>query len=267
MKDLPCGVIQDLLPLYVDGCCSESSRQAVDRHLDTCPDCRTALHEISCPLPPAEAGAPLESQEDAAPVMKKGLKKIRRRWIASILIVIALIPVCFLGWNQAWGRGVCFTNLHELRIADRFFNCLQAGDYEGAYAYIDLESIREDWLLRWFDAETLVNLEADGRAQFCESAAGLIAAGGITEYHYLAIDRQSGSYAVTFSAVTGGQARSITLSVGDGGVVSLGGSSVPPSNPYDALASWSELLWQHYEGCYFDPELGAYVYDSVKPDA
>lgn len=206
-----------------------------------------------------EVSAPLEPQEDAAPVMKKGLKKIRRRWIASILIVIALIPVCFLGWNQVWGRGVCFTNLHELWIANRFLNRLQAGDYEGAYAYIDLESIRENWHLRWFDEETLANMEADGRAQFCESAADLIAAGGIKEYHYLAIDRQPGYYAVTYSVVTGRQTRTITLNVGDGGVVSLGGSSVPPSNPYDALAMWSELLWQRYEGCYFDPELGEYI--------
>lgn len=266
MKNIQCGIIQDLLPLYVDGCCSEDTRQAVDQHLDTCPDCRAALHEISSPLPPLANSMPPESEKNAA-VMKKGLKKIRRRWIASILIVIALIPVCFLGWNQVWGHGVCLTNLRELWIANRFLSCLQQGDYEGAYAYIDLECIKADWLARSFDAETLKNIEADGRAQFCESAADLIAVGGIKEYHYLAIDRQPEFYDVIYSVVIGEQTRNITLEVSDGGVVSLVGDSVPPSNPYEALAFWSELLWEHYEGCYFDPELGTYVYDSVKPGA
>lgn len=267
MKNIRCGVIQDLLPLYVDSCCSEDSRQAVEQHLDTCPDCRAVLHEISSPLPPVEVSAPLEPQEDAAPVMKKGLKKIRRRWIASILIVIALIPVCFLGWNQVWGHGVSFTNLHELWIANRFLNRLQAGDYEGAYAYIDLESIREDWLLRWFDEETLANMEADGRAQFCESAANLITAGGIKEYHYLATYRHSGWHQIFYSVVIGEKTHKIILSVSDDGVQSLGDFRIPPTDPIDALAMWSELLWQHYEGCYFDPELGEYVYNLDQPGA
>lgn len=262
MKNIQCGIIQDLLPLYVDGCCSEDTRQAVDQHLDTCPDCRAVLHEISTPMLPVEISASPEPEENAGPVMKKGLKKIRRRWIASILIVIVLIPVCFLGWNQFWGHGVCLTNLRELRIANRFLSCLQQGDYEGAYAYIDLENLKADWLARSFDKETLKNMEADGLAQFCESAADLIVAGGIQEYHYLAIDRQPEFYEVIYSVVIGEQTRNITLEVSNDGVVALVGNSIPPSDPYEALAFWSELLWEHYEGCYFDPELGEYVYDS-----
>ena len=262
MKHIQCSIIQDLLPLYVDDCCSDVSRQAVEQHLEICTDCRVVLHEISTPLPHV-ATTPAQPEEKTAPTLKKGLKKIRRRWIASILIVIALIPVCFLGWNQAWGHGVCFTNLRELWIADRFLNCLQQGNYEGAYAYIDLESLRADWLSRSFDEETLANMETDGRAQFCESAADLISAGGIRAYQYLATDRQPEWHEIFFSVVIGEKTHKITLCVSDDGVQALGGFSIPPSDPIDALAMWSELLWQHYEGCYFDPELGKYVYDST----
>lgn len=257
MNNIQCGVIQDLLPLYVDDCCSEMSRQAVEQHLETCTDCRAVLHELSAPLPHIA-----QPEEDAAPTLKKGLKKIRRRWIASILIVIALIPVCFLGWNQAWGHGVCFTNLRELWIANRFLNCLQQGNYEGAYAYIDLESLRADWLARSFDEETLADMETAGLAQFCESATDLINAGGIRAYQYLATDRQPEWHEIIFSVVVGEQTRKITLRVSDNGVQTFGSFSIPPSDPIDALAMWSELLWQHYEGCHFDPELGEYVYDS-----
>lgn len=38
-----CKIIKDLLPLYVDECCSEESGQLVKEHLNTCADCRKAF--------------------------------------------------------------------------------------------------------------------------------------------------------------------------------------------------------------------------------
>lgn len=38
-----CDLIRDLLPLYCDGICSDSSKQAVEAHLAECPDCRGYL--------------------------------------------------------------------------------------------------------------------------------------------------------------------------------------------------------------------------------
>lgn len=45
-KKLPCDVVQDLLPLYVDGVCSADSRQLVDAHLAECDDCRRVLADL-----------------------------------------------------------------------------------------------------------------------------------------------------------------------------------------------------------------------------
>ena len=39
----PCSVIQDLLPLYIDGVCSEESRKVIDEHLAGCAACRQLL--------------------------------------------------------------------------------------------------------------------------------------------------------------------------------------------------------------------------------
>ena len=36
----PCNLIQDLLPLYLDGVCSEESKTVVEQHLLKCPNCR-----------------------------------------------------------------------------------------------------------------------------------------------------------------------------------------------------------------------------------
>ena len=42
-----CEIVQDLLPLYVDGACSEASEEMIKEHLETCADCR-AIYEQMC---------------------------------------------------------------------------------------------------------------------------------------------------------------------------------------------------------------------------
>lgn len=41
-----CEIIQDLLVLYADGCCSDASKAMVDEHLKSCAKCRKALEEL-----------------------------------------------------------------------------------------------------------------------------------------------------------------------------------------------------------------------------
>ena len=42
----PCSVIQDLLPLYIDGVCSQESRKLVEAHLAECTVCGQILEEM-----------------------------------------------------------------------------------------------------------------------------------------------------------------------------------------------------------------------------
>ena len=37
---MECEIIRDLMPLYLDDCCSEGSRRLVREHLRQCPECR-----------------------------------------------------------------------------------------------------------------------------------------------------------------------------------------------------------------------------------
>ena len=41
-----CNIIKDLLPLYVDECCSGESAELVREHLVKCPDCRKACEQM-----------------------------------------------------------------------------------------------------------------------------------------------------------------------------------------------------------------------------
>ena len=48
MDQLDHDIVQDLLPLYHDGVCSDKSRAAVEEHLQTCEACRACLLYTSC---------------------------------------------------------------------------------------------------------------------------------------------------------------------------------------------------------------------------
>ena len=67
MDRLDHDIVQDLLPLYHDGVCSEKSRAAVEEHLKACETCRAALAAMDAPLP----GAEKEAADDAAAVVER----------------------------------------------------------------------------------------------------------------------------------------------------------------------------------------------------
>lgn len=89
-----CEIVQDLLPLYVDGACSEASAEMIKEHLETCADCR-AVYEQMCS----------HTNEDILKQEKKGIiarheraekKKGRRKIIlVSALTVVLCCAIIF----------------------------------------------------------------------------------------------------------------------------------------------------------------------------
>lgn len=49
---MDCAVIRDLIPLYLDDCCSEESRGLVEAHLALCPSCRALCSRLRVSTPP-----------------------------------------------------------------------------------------------------------------------------------------------------------------------------------------------------------------------
>ena len=119
-----CELIQDLLPLYEEELCSPASRQAVEDHLKECRHCR----RLTAPLPIEE---PKElPQADRA--VKKSMKKVRRRWLTSLLAAVLVFPLLLLSVNQYRGSGLSFTNLDDIYTAWRFLHALEEQDWETA---------------------------------------------------------------------------------------------------------------------------------------
>lgn len=78
-NDLSCEVVRDLLPSYIDGVASGETRNAIDRHLKECTDCRGVLRRMS---EPEETDLPEEKEIDY-------LKKVRRAGRRRAVIVAA----------------------------------------------------------------------------------------------------------------------------------------------------------------------------------
>ncbi len=84
---IPCGVIRDLLPLYVEDLASEETKQLLDEHLADCPDCREKLEELKQPATP---------EPDASEALR-GVKKAirRRRWQTALLAALLVFLPLF----------------------------------------------------------------------------------------------------------------------------------------------------------------------------
>lgn len=131
-----CEIVNDLLPLYVDGVCTESSTALVEEHIETCQECRELLDAMRAPLP-LEAAEPV----DEIPVVKALKKLHRKQWrrLISVVLVCLLIVVPFLvsGVHSILNKGICLDNLAQLRTAKAWMNTWKE---EGAEAAVDLMS-------------------------------------------------------------------------------------------------------------------------------
>lgn len=262
---LDCKVIEDLIPLYLDDVCSGQTKEIVEDHLNECEECRNLIDKTKIvQVSQIELDKPATDN-----ALKKSFKKIRFRWWASILIVIIIIPNIFLGWNQYHGRGIYYTNIHEMQIGNSFMKCLDEGNYEKAYSYIDIKGIRQEWLDRWFDEEKLKNIVSDGLTVFCEYGEKLEKHGGIQGYKYVGIspygEDNDGTpiYQMIFKINYAGKVTLFDIMVSDDGIEYFIGSGSFVTDPLAQFAIWSEYLWQYYEGCYYDPNLNEYIYPNV----
>lgn len=69
MKKMECDIIQDLIPSYVDGICSDATRECVEEHMENCEECRKM---VALCREKEIAGEQMEQRE------LDGLKKIKQ---------------------------------------------------------------------------------------------------------------------------------------------------------------------------------------------
>ena len=86
--ELPCAVVRDLLPNYLEGLTSGETNQAVEAHLAACPDC------AACKAAMAGGTSAAEAAEQAREV--DYLKKVKRRSGRRILLAVLATVLLFV---------------------------------------------------------------------------------------------------------------------------------------------------------------------------
>lgn len=88
-----CGIIDDLLPLYLDGACSEESKTAIEAHLLSCEVCRDKLARMK-----ADNVIPETVKAGREITLTKYAKKIKRHRIRLAVgaVAVSVVAACVL---------------------------------------------------------------------------------------------------------------------------------------------------------------------------
>lgn len=137
---IECNVIKDLLPIYIDNCCSIESKQLVDEHLVECEKCKDSYGHMKASIINEVEDKSCEREKHEEIIIKKGIKKIRRLWIMSLVVVILLVAPVIMIKNEIRGEGRCFTNINDIHNANQFLNAIENENYEKAFKYLNIKS-------------------------------------------------------------------------------------------------------------------------------
>lgn len=93
-----CDIVRDILPLYVDGACSEASAEMVKEHLNACADCNAIYQKLL-----SHTNEDVLHEESESVIMRheakekqRGRKKITIAVLVSIALCTIAITALFL---------------------------------------------------------------------------------------------------------------------------------------------------------------------------
>lgn len=99
MNPITCGMAADLLPLYLDGCCSADSSAALAAHMDACPNCRAQYAQLRRDLTPAAPAADDPGTDTIARALARKMRRRKRclRALGAVLGVLLAVFLVFIG--------------------------------------------------------------------------------------------------------------------------------------------------------------------------
>ena len=95
----PCGIIEDLLPLYIDDVCNEESKQAVQNHLTECEKCRNCYEAMKSTDGVTEKRKSNSEDNIIANSLKNVKKRINRKIRNVVLCATAAVLIVMYGFS------------------------------------------------------------------------------------------------------------------------------------------------------------------------
>lgn len=82
-----CKIIKDLLPLYIDGCCSDESSDEIENHLRECAECKAIYDAMKANLPSEE------NSISANPSKVRRVNYIKASLLQSSLLFVSFVLI------------------------------------------------------------------------------------------------------------------------------------------------------------------------------
>lgn len=137
-----CALVEDILPMYLDGLVSQKTGNTVKKHLQECESCRLKYQKMSQQLPVEEPMQEALNMSQPVPeidYLKKVKNRGRRRMLSLALGLVLLFTVCLL-W-QRYGHGTA-TEAYTASVAVEGDVVKIEGEVQDGKAYADY-AIRE----------------------------------------------------------------------------------------------------------------------------
>lgn len=90
MEKMNCSVIYDLLPLYLDGICSEDTKNMVEEHLDNCEECRKTVEYM-------KKNMEIPEDKDATLIKKVKRRILIEKFVIVFGVIFVLANILFFG--------------------------------------------------------------------------------------------------------------------------------------------------------------------------
>lgn len=129
MSKIPCNIINDLLPLYIDEVCSEESCNAVSEHLKECKQCKSEYENLSKRTPSFN----INESNLLLKIAKRWKKTKLLAFITGLAAIIFILTTCLSVYLYATqeipvaSEDITISNLCELSDGKIFFT-LKASD-------------------------------------------------------------------------------------------------------------------------------------------
>ena len=127
----PCGIIRDLLPLYIDDVCNEESRQAVENHLLECEKCRNYYEAMK------STEGFVEKKNDNSEDMKTILNE-KMQMIVDNLDVESIVTITYFVPDKKKAGGAYVDATGVVKEIDEYERCIVMTDKKK----ISIEQVR-----------------------------------------------------------------------------------------------------------------------------
>ncbi|MCM1328205.1 MAG: zf-HC2 domain-containing protein [Ruminococcus sp.] len=141
--DVTCNIIEDLLPLYADGICSEDTKTIIEHHAAVCPECREKLAAMTAELEKPEKKGKAEN-----PFKKVKWHYFRLAAVTLLICAVVIAPlsaVWYLSTNAYFDKGYTWSSLGMDIKLHGLARLLKRGKYREFMDELELYYVEEQY--------------------------------------------------------------------------------------------------------------------------